>query len=221
MRLGILSDIHEAVVPLRNALERFQTEGIDQLVLLGDIFEVGKRLEETVELLLPHRPVGVWGNHDWGLCGEVSDQVRSRFSPQVFDFMQTLKPCLEIDGFFFQHIEPERDATKIEDLWHWPEPPLLEERYERCFQGTTHRRMLMGHHHRWLVTTPDGVLPWRGEGPIELRSYSRILMVVHALMMGHAAILDTTSEILTPLSIPGAENFVYESRLKDPATGKG
>jgi predicted phosphodiesterase len=68
MKLGILADVHEHVENLREALEVLRQQGADRFVVLGDVFETGKRLEETIGLLREVNAVGVWGNHDVGLC---------------------------------------------------------------------------------------------------------------------------------------------------------
>src|SRR5947208_2163570 len=70
MRLGLLADIHEEVDLLRLALDRFRHEAVDQVVVLGDVAETGERLTETTLLLAGAGAVGVWGNHDFGLCRE-------------------------------------------------------------------------------------------------------------------------------------------------------
>ena len=54
MKLGLITDIHEHVEHLRTALDRFHSEGVDQVVLIGDVLEMGKRMEETCRLLM-HR----------------------------------------------------------------------------------------------------------------------------------------------------------------------
>jgi len=87
VKLGILSDIHEAVELLEVALERLALEEVDQLVVLGDVFETGPRIEETVGLLRDSGAIGVYGNHDYGLSNEPSDFVRERFSPAVLSYM--------------------------------------------------------------------------------------------------------------------------------------
>ena len=78
MLLGLLADIHEAVEPLREALGVFARLGVEEVVVLGDICETHRRLEETVSLLREARAVGVWGNHDFGLCRDITDDVRAR-----------------------------------------------------------------------------------------------------------------------------------------------
>ena len=59
MRLGLLADIHEQVEFLRAALDRFRQEQVDRVVVLGDVFETGERIEETCHLLFEAQAVGV------------------------------------------------------------------------------------------------------------------------------------------------------------------
>jgi predicted phosphodiesterase len=70
MRLGILADIHEDVPKLTLALQRLGRAGVRQVVLLGDLVDTGRHLQATVALLAEAGAVGVWGNHDLGLCHE-------------------------------------------------------------------------------------------------------------------------------------------------------
>ena len=58
MRLGILADIHEDVPKLTLALRHLRREGVEQVVVLGDVFETGRRLNETVALLAEAGAVG-------------------------------------------------------------------------------------------------------------------------------------------------------------------
>src|SRR5262245_47172919 len=118
MKLGLLADIHEQTEQLRKAIDVLQQHGADRFVVLGDVFEMGKRIEETVGLLHEVEAVGVWGNHDVGLCFDLGEEVRQRYSAAVLTFMGTLQPRLEIDGCLFTHVEPWLDPHKIEDLWY-------------------------------------------------------------------------------------------------------
>src|SRR5262245_44157083 len=75
MRLGLLSDIHEAVEPLRSAVHELKARRVDGFVMLGDVLEAGERVEETVAILAPLPGIGVWGSHDMGMCGEVAPSI--------------------------------------------------------------------------------------------------------------------------------------------------
>lgn len=191
MKLGIVSDIHEAVELLEAALGEFRARGVDRVVALGDVFETGARLAHAVALLRDAGAVGVYGNHDHGLCVDPSDYVRDRHAADVLAFMGTLGPRLDIDGFLFAHREPWLDAREVAEIWHVDEQALGPESVARCFAATPHRAILIGHYHRWLALGRSGPLAWDGSGPFDFPGDEPTLMVVHAVCDGHAAILDT------------------------------
>jgi predicted phosphodiesterase len=198
MKLGILADIHEHTRQLRQALAVLQQHGAERFVVLGDVFETGKRIEQTVRLLQEVGAVGVWGNHDVGLCFDPSEQVCRRYSAAVLAFMGSLQPHLEIDGCLFTHVEPWLDPHTVEDLWSFHGPPDSPEKLARSFAATRQRVLFIGHLHRWLLGTPDGLLPWRGDRPVCLDATQRHLVVVHAVWDGRFALFDTKTGELIP-----------------------
>ncbi|WP_435017655.1 metallophosphoesterase family protein [Tundrisphaera sp. TA3] len=201
MKLGIVSDIHEAVELLDVALAGFRRAGVDRVVTLGDLFETGPRLERTVELLEAAGAVGVYGNHDHGLCVDPSPFALERYSRRVFDYMATLLPRMEIDGFLLAHREPWLDCREITDIWHADERPLTPDLIARSFDATPHHAILIGHFHRWLALDRRGPLPWDGREPFRFRPEAPTMMVVHAVCDGYAAILDTGTGRLDPLDL--------------------
>ena len=198
MKLGILADIHEHVEELRKAIDTLQEHGADRLVVLGDVFEMGKRMEETVRLLQDVAAVGVWGNHDIGLCFDPTEKVRQRYSPAVLAFMTSLQPRLEIDGCLFTHVEPWLDPHKIEDLWYFDGPPDTPEKLARSFAAMTTHVVFLGHFHRWLLGSPAGVKDWRGKTPVNLDYENQHLVVTHAVWAGRCALFDTETKDLIP-----------------------
>jgi hypothetical protein len=198
MKLGILADIHEHAKELRKSIAMLRQHGADCFVVLGDVFETGKQIERTVRLLQEVRAVGVWGNHDVGLCFDPSETVCQRYSAAVLDFMGSLQPHLEIDGCLFTHVEPWLDPHQIEDLWYFDGPPDTPEKLARSFQAVPNRVVFLGHFHRWLLGTPAGLLPWRGDRPVQLDDQLRHLVVVHALWDGNCALFDTKTNDLIP-----------------------
>jgi hypothetical protein len=135
MKLGILADIHEQTKQLRNAIAVLQRHGAERFVVLGDVFETGKRMEETVSLLQEVGAVGVWGNHDIGLCFDPDEKACERYSAAVLTFMGGLQPRLETAGCLFTHVEPWLDPHKVEDLWYFDGPPDSAEKLARSFAG--------------------------------------------------------------------------------------
>ena len=202
MRMGILADIHEHEDELRRALTVLKEHGANRFVVLGDIFEWGRRLEATVNLLVEAGAVGVWGNHDFGLCGgNLRIEDRQRYGEPVLAFLDRLQPRLEVEGCLFTHVEPWLDPEKIEDLWHFDGPAETPEQVARIFGAASNPVMFIGHYHRWLLVSPEGVQPWSGERPITLRAEERYLVAVHAVCCGKCALFDTESAELHPFDV--------------------
>ena len=201
MRIGILADIHEYLDHLRWAIGVLREQGADLLVVLGDVVESGDRLKETVDLLDEAGAIGVWGNHDFGLCRDnQKPDDRLRYGDGVLAFMSRLQPRLEVEGCLFTHVEPWLDPEKIEDLWFFDGPPETPERVSRIFTAAPNRVTFMGHYHRWLLVTPEGLQTWQGDRPIVLDTAQRYLVTVHAVCDGRCALFDTSTGELLPFS---------------------
>jgi hypothetical protein len=196
MKLGILADIHERVEELRCAIDLLGRQGADRFVVLGDVFETGKRIEETVRLLREVDAVGVWRNHDLGLCHQPTEAVRAKYAA-VLDYTQALRPRLELAGCLFTHGLPCWDATDLA-VYYLGERPETPEGLANSFAASSQPVSFVGHFRRWLLGTPGGLLPWRGEAPVHLGSGNRYLVVVHAVCSGRCALFDTATNELTP-----------------------
>ena len=202
MRIGILTDIHEAADELRRAIAVLRTHGADRLVFLGDVCGMHADLEETVRLMDEAGVEGVWGNHDFGLCGgNPTDEDRRRYSERLLAYMGRLRPRLEVEGCLLTHVEPWLDPEKIEDLWYFDGPPESPERVARIFAAAPNRVMFVGHYHRWLLVTPEGLQPWSGDEPIVLEPGGRYLVSVDAVYGGKCALFDTATGLLTPFNV--------------------
>jgi hypothetical protein len=202
MRIGILADIHEAIEPLRLALAEFRARRVEGVVNLGDAcdtFTPVGRSADVVALLRAAGAVGVWGNHDIGLCNQVSDKVRLDTDAEVLEYMATMRPQVVLEDCRFSHVEPWLDATRVENLWYFDGVPDTPEKVNRSFAAVPERFLFVGHFHRWLVMTPAGAVPWDGEGPLELREAARYLIGVAPVVSGWCAVFDTRSSMLTPI----------------------
>ena len=147
--------------------------------------------------------IGIWGNHDVGLAWEPEPTVRQQYSERVLNYMTGLHPRLELEGCHFSHVEAWLNPHKFEDLWWFDGPPLSVEGLARNFTAVPQRILFLGHFHRWLLTTPQEVLPWRGEAQIRLDPNQRYLIVVHAVWDGHCALFDTVRGELMPFGCAG------------------
>lgn len=200
MKLGLLADVHEHVEHLEAALQNFREQAVDQVLVLGDVFGQGKRLKETCRLLAEAKAVGVWGNHDYGLCAEPDAEMLRRYGKKVIDYLTSFRGRLDRDGCHFTHVEPWLDPENILDLWYFDGPPDSAEKRDRIFK-MPYRLMFGGHYHRWLLVAPHTIHAWQGEGPVSL-SEGRYFIVIGALCDGCSAIFETETSLLTPFNRP-------------------
>src|SRR4029453_16796613 len=94
---------------------------------LGDTIDAFARSEgaaEVAALLLEADAVGVWGNHDYGLRGDVSDRMRVRFPQVSLTFMARMQPRLVIADCHFSHREASCDPYDVLQLWDVSDRPL-------------------------------------------------------------------------------------------------
>lgn len=204
MRLGILADIHEHVEFLRAAIERCTAAGATEFIDLGDVFKDGRRIDETVSLLRSRQTRGVWGNHDFGLCHRPDERVAARYAPETRRWLAGYRARLEAEGVLFQHIMPHRDPHRLEDLWQGgADCPDTTETCAACFDGGDWRVCFIGHYHRWVVATPQGLRPWDGTTVLDLSGPERWLVVVDAVENGSCAVLDTDRWTLEPMRLTG------------------
>ena len=204
MKLGIITDIHEHVECLSAALDEL-TGCVDQIVLVGDVLETGDRIEETCRLLSDASVIGVWGNHDFGLCHDVNEEIRKTYSQDVFQFMGSLQPHLEIEDCIFTHVEPWLDPSVLEDLWFYDGMPKDRARLDRIFAAVPNRVIFAGHYHRWLLATPTEITAWHGESSINLGD-ERWFVVVNAMFAGYYAIFDSDTRELVPMRLAPTKN---------------
>lgn len=205
MLLGLLADIHEAIDPLREALDSFGKLGVEEVVHLGDVCRMHHRLDETCRILSDAGVEGVWGNHDLGLCRPIDEEVQARFAPGVLAYMGRLQPHLTREDCLFSHVEPWLDPNDIFQLWYFDGLPDTAEKLARCFAAVPQRVLFSGHNHRWFLGTEDGPCEWRGECPIRLAPPRRYLLILHAVVLGHCATYDTTTHLFTPIRLTSAE----------------
>lgn len=198
MLLGLITDIHEDVPRLRAAVDHLRRERVDQIVMIGDVCSMTERLAETCAILAAEGITGVWGNHDFGLCHQPSKEFQEKYAGVILDYMSTLRPHLVIEGCLFSHVEPWLDAWNPADLWYFKGPPDTPDKLARSFTAVPHRTIFIGHMHRWLHATPQGLSDWNGTEAVQLSSPERHFVVVGALCDGCYATYETENGLLTP-----------------------
>ncbi|MFO0950661.1 MAG: metallophosphoesterase family protein [Isosphaeraceae bacterium] len=203
MKLGLLADIHEDVERLSEAIERLRSLGAERFVMLGDVFDAGDRdrIDRVAGLLLELKAEGVWGNHDFGLCVDPDEYVQRTFTERTLRYMTSLHDRLVVDGAHFSHIEPWLDPNALEDLWQCGPHPDTPEQVAQSFAAVPHRRIFMGHNHRWIAAVPGKLLDWEGESTLQFDPNVRSFVVVHAVVDGWCALFDTSEDVLMPVKL--------------------
>jgi predicted phosphodiesterase len=200
MIIGIVTDIHDALGPLSNALTLLREKGVERIVTLGDAFETcrfGEPGAEVAHLLQDAGAIGVWGNHDFGLSHEVGEEILGRADPELISFASRLQPQIVLEDCRFSHIEPWKDSRRVEHLWDFDGVPDTGERAQRSFQAVPERILFVGHFHAQLVVRQEGRMAWDGDQPIRLLRPDRYLVLVPAVLYGWCAMFDTAQSELT------------------------
>ncbi len=204
MRIGSVTDVHDEVEMLAAALAALRAEGVDAIVSLGDTSDLHGARQDVAGvagLLERHGVLGVWGNHDHGLCRDVSADARAKFPAAALAYMATMRPRLELAGCHFTHVEPWLNPESIEDLWCFSGRPDEPDRFRKSFAAIPHRVACIGHFHRWLAVTETGPLAWTGTTPLPFEPGRRYLVVVGPLFRGDFAVIDTDRWVLEPRSL--------------------
>jgi predicted phosphodiesterase len=199
MRLGLLADIHGDVKNLSRAIEKLRQQAVDRFVLLGDVIYDTSHADETIELLQSCDAVGVWGNHELGLCVEPEDEVCTLYSDNVMRFFRSLQPRLEFADVLVSHTFPTEDAQEV--LSYYVGKPEQDGLVANCFESLPHRIMISGHFHRWFAATPIGRIEWNGERSLQLCPDERYFIIIDAVMHGFAAVLDYDRNVLNPICL--------------------
>jgi hypothetical protein len=116
VKLALLSDIHEDVDRLRVALRRVSAQGVDQVVVLGDVFEMGERVGEFDRgwrVFMPAKPsAGLWpprrvnqgggfsGSRPVGACGPGQNERAAKGDGMLIGQALSLASPQKGDGVF-------------------------------------------------------------------------------------------------------------------------
>ena len=200
MKLGILADIHGDVEKLRKAITSLSRKQVDQFIVLGDVICDRSNATETVALLTDCGAIGVWGNHELGLCVDPDDEIRAMYTAPVLEYFSSLSAHLEFDDLLFSHTLPSEDASDPLS-YYLGQYPLADSTLNNSFDQFPHRVMMIGHFHCWLAATPAGPIAWDGSKPMELKSQNRYLFVINAVMYDWTAVFDDDTNVLTPIHL--------------------
>ncbi|MDH5472106.1 MAG: metallophosphatase family protein [Gammaproteobacteria bacterium] len=93
IKVGLISDVHATVAPVKEAFEIFNREKTDIILCAGDIAGYGDELDETIELLKRYKCKAIKGNHDiWYM-----EKNETKTSSLVEKYLQDLPLTVELE----------------------------------------------------------------------------------------------------------------------------
>ena len=149
-RIGLVSDVHSSPGPLKQALEIFAAEGVDDIICAGDIAGYYDTLEPTIELLEHADCKAIAGNHDLSWLERSADTDDGG----VRDYLQALPPTLEleIDGVKLLTVldnppAQQHGGIRLLDQHGKPRPDRQQEWTEKL-SSLEHDVLIVGHTHQ-------------------------------------------------------------------------
>ncbi len=177
MRLALISDLHGNEVALDAVLAEVRSQGVDDLVCLGDVATLGPRASAVLAKLNDLGCPCILGNHDEfmldaGMIQRYTEAAiitssvqatREALTSDELEFIRKFQRTLDLGDAFFYHGTP---RSNMEDLLSTTPPEALEQMLEGRAAllfggGHTHIQMLRQHRGRLIVNPGSLGLPFR------------------------------------------------------------
>jgi diadenosine tetraphosphatase ApaH/serine/threonine PP2A family protein phosphatase len=182
MRVAVVSDIHANLHALDAVLAELDRDPPDQIWSLGDVVGYGPRPNECCRFVRDRAAVGLVGNHDLVVLGDVdvaefnpdagraAAWTREEIDDASEAYLRGLAPAGTADGVELYHASP-RDP-----VWEY----VLDDRaVEAAFALTRSPFVLIGHSHVPIVARLDdrGVDAAHAPGGTEIEAASERLLL--------------------------------------------
>jgi putative phosphoesterase len=157
MRVAALYDIHGNLPALEAVLAEVKREGVDAIVIGGDIAAGPPQPRETVQLVRSLADVhAIRGNADRFDAPEFQDDeglawLLDRLDAEQADWLVGLPFSTELEDTLYVHATPQDDETVITEL-------TTDERLVELLTGVEQRRVVAGHTHMQLERRAGDVL---------------------------------------------------------------
>ena len=161
MRYGIISDVHGNLEALKVSLAALDSQGIDQLICLGDVGGYGAQPNECCDIVRESASLSVLGNHDAMVIGKLSEKhchaaaargvryAAGQLSEENANWLGTLDYKVEEGNICFCHGSP-INAESFDYLFSLDKAAALTAQFDELSDVT-----FVGHSHlttAFLVT---------------------------------------------------------------------
>ena len=149
-RIGLISDLHAAVAPLREALSVFQQHGADLILCPGDVVGYGEEGAETIELLRESHCQTILGNHEIWYLEEIGPDADDQITKYLRGLPSMLQLNIEDKSVYMVHASPPESYMDGIKLLDENGELILEEKKYWAEQLTNfdHDILIVGHTHQ-------------------------------------------------------------------------
>lgn len=144
-RIALFADAHGHTELIQQALRICKREGVEEIVLLGDLVDRSDQADACALALAGWSVSGVFGNHEQQMIGALTIGDDLGLRPETIDLFMSLEPYLLIDGICFCHDSPPREGHAASDhhtfahVLSRAQTPTVSP-YHIVFMGHTHFR---------------------------------------------------------------------------------
>ncbi len=159
MRRALISDIHGNLEALEAVLDDVKSQGLTEVICLGDIIGYGPNPRECIDRVMEHCKISLLGNHDQGALFDPDgfnigaeraifwtraqlENPHDRQNEKRWDFLSMLPRQHRMNSFLFVHGSPRNPLSEYifpEDIYNHRKMERLFQLVEKyCFQGHTH-----------------------------------------------------------------------------------
>jgi len=159
-KIGLISDIHAASGPLREALTVFEQERVDLILCAGDVMGYGTELEPSVRLLAESGCITILGNHDcWFMEQQVGEEDKG-VAAFFLNLPETRESIIEGKRIFMIHASPPRSMSRGITLLDQYEQinPEEKERWTHELAEYGFDVLIVGHTHQVFAEMLGGIL---------------------------------------------------------------
>jgi putative phosphoesterase len=160
-KIGLISDTHSTVAPLKEALSIFQREQVEMIVCAGDIAGYGEdELAQTIDLLLQNDCKMVAGNHDKIVAGVDYGGQLEKITTFFNALPLTREMCVDSKKIYIVHAHPpesQHGGIKLLD----PHGRVRADRkayWRQQLEGLNVEVLIVGHTHQVFAEQIGGVL---------------------------------------------------------------
>ena len=149
-RIGLISDLHAAVAPLREALSIFQQHEVDLILCPGDVVGYGEEGAETIELLRGSHCQTILGNHEIWYLEEIGPDADDQITKYLRELPSMLQFNIEDKSVYMVHASPPESYMDGIKLLDENGELILEEKKYWAEQLTNfdHDILIVGHTHQ-------------------------------------------------------------------------